>query len=90
MMTELLIAAAALAEPYSGTTEAGAGQDRNDPEIVVEAGNRAQSWDMPDLDYGEQDSCLPLVETKLRGFGTLSFGRDCKPAPVDQSGWWPK
>jgi hypothetical protein len=90
MITELMIAAAALTEASSASTLTGPGYDFGNDEIVVEAGHRAQSWDLPDLDYDVPDSCLPLIETELPGFGTLSFGRDCKPAPADQSGWWPK
>ena len=48
-------------------------------------------WTLPDLDYGDGQSCPPLVERELNERMTLSVGPDCgkpksdRPDPIGPS-----
>ena len=89
MMTELMITAAALAGASTNSTLTGPDYDLGESEIVVEArSGLLRDWTMPELDYAEPDSCLPMIERQIPGFGSLRIGSSCPSERPDQSVPW--
>lgn len=86
MMT-LLIVAAALADTSSIATVTGAVEGGEAETIVVEGRRSEHDWVMPDLDYGPEEACPVLKETRLPGFGTVRFGLRCASRPTGE--WIP-